>query len=332
MNRGREILVGVVIVAAVAVAVVGTLWLQGTLWSRNTRSVEVLSRDVGQLMDGNDVKYRGVTIGRVSGIAVALEGEAVRVSLSIDRDLPLPEDPVALLSPESMFGDWQVELAPRSRFPDFDFMEVPEDEPGSVIGGWALPDISRLTATADQISRDIATITERVEVAFTQETATNIARTIDNIEAVSQRLARLVENQAAAVEELGDEVLSTVREIRVAAVSTRRTMEDVDSLITMAQADSIVRDTRIAARNMRIFTDSLANRSDEIALTLARADSSFANLNRILARIEAGEGSLGALVNDTAFLATTRTTMEALSRLLEDLRENPRRYINLSIF
>lgn len=330
MSKGREVLVGVVIVAAVAVAVGGTLWLQGTLWTRNTRVLHVLARDVGQLMDGNDVKLRGVTIGQVESIRVEPGGEAVRVVVRIQRDVTLPDSSVAVLAPESMFGDWQLEIAPRSRFPNFDFMPVPAAD--TVLGGYALPDISRLTATADQISKDIATITERIEVAFTQETAQNIAETIDNIEQVSRRLARLVEDQSSALETMGDDILAAVEEIRLAAGTARRTMEEVDSVLTRAQADSIMADTRAIAQNLRVLSEELGGSSDELARTLARADSAFARVNAIAARVNRGEGTLGRLVNDTTFLVTADEALSELTLLMRDLRENPRRYINLSIF
>lgn len=330
MSKGREVLVGVVIVAAVLVSVLGTLWLQESLWTRSTRVVEVLSRDVGQLMDGNDVKLRGVTIGQVRSIAVEPAGDAVRVTLRVEQSVPLPDSAVAVMAPESMFGDWQVEIAPRSRFPNFDFMEIqPAD---TAIPGYALPDISRLTATADQISKDIATITERVEVAFTQETAQNIAETIDNIEEVSRRLAALVEDQSAALETMGDDILTTVEEIRLAAATARSTMEEVDSLLTRAEADSILADTRTIARNLRVVSEELESSRSELSRTLARADSAFARVNTIAARVESGEGTLGRLVNDTAFLITADEALSELTLLMRDLRENPRRYINLSIF
>ena len=46
MNRGREFLVGLVIIVAVTVGVVGTLWLKGTNWGRLATPVEVLVSDV----------------------------------------------------------------------------------------------------------------------------------------------------------------------------------------------------------------------------------------------------------------------------------------------
>ena len=65
MNRGRELLVGLVIIISTLTAVVGTLWLKGTNFGRPQTEVDVLLRGVGQLNRGNAVKYLGVGIGRV---------------------------------------------------------------------------------------------------------------------------------------------------------------------------------------------------------------------------------------------------------------------------
>src|SRR5690606_21550348 len=99
--------------------------------------------------------------------------------MRIDADVVLPPDPVVLLSPKSMFGDWQAEIHPRMQFMRYDFAE-PRDP--NVLPGYALPDMSRLTAVADRIAENLAVVTERVEIAFTEETAMNVRRAIENIE------------------------------------------------------------------------------------------------------------------------------------------------------
>ena len=48
MSRGREFLVGLVILAAIALGVVGTLWLKGMNWGRPSTRVEVLLTDVAR--------------------------------------------------------------------------------------------------------------------------------------------------------------------------------------------------------------------------------------------------------------------------------------------
>ncbi|MNC97806.1 hypothetical protein D3C83_155890 [compost metagenome] len=66
--------------------------------------------------------------------------------------------------------------------------------------------------------------------------------------------------------------------------------------------------------------------------TLARADSTFGSVQRIAARVEAGEGALGRLVADSTLAIRLEAAAAQLDSLLVDVRANPRRYINFSIF
>ncbi|HKK92381.1 MAG TPA: hypothetical protein VJ925_03065, partial [Longimicrobiales bacterium] len=70
MNIGRELLVGSVVIAGIAVAVLGSLWLSGSGFGSENIPLEVVVRDIGQLREGNSVKYRGVPMGRVRSFSV----------------------------------------------------------------------------------------------------------------------------------------------------------------------------------------------------------------------------------------------------------------------
>jgi phospholipid/cholesterol/gamma-HCH transport system substrate-binding protein len=329
MTRGREIMVGLIIIVGIAVSVVGTLWLQNASFGRGTRRVEALFLEVGQLMDGNSVKYRGVTIGRVDGIAVEPGGESVRVTMTIQEGVALPLNPAALLAPESMFGDWQAEIVPREAYPQFEFLPAGDE---GTLGGYALPDISRLTAAADQISRNLGVLTDRVEEAFTEETAHNIALAINNIEDVSEQLRELVEVQAVAFDQLGTEMAAAAVELQEAAHAGHLAFVRIDEILDAPRTDSLLLDARATAANMRSFSDELGATNRSAQTLLSRADSTFARLDRMTARVEGGEGAIGRLMNDTVLVYRAQDVLIQLSVLLEDLRANPQRYVRISIF
>ena len=75
--------------------------------------------------------------------------------------------------------------------------------------------------------------------------------------------------------------------------------------------------------------DSLMGRLNGTSESIEGAVASF---EAILARMENGEGTLGQLlVNDTLF-TNLAAAAESARLLMDDLRENPGRYINVSIF
>lgn len=338
MSIGRELLVGSVVLGGIAVAVAGSLWLSGSGLGSENIPLEVVVRDIGQLREGNPVKYRGVPMGRVRAFSVVEGGDAIRVRVYLDSDLSLPEDAAALIAPESLFGDWQVEIISASRLPGFDYLNVDSlgvepSRPGiPVLGGYTIPDISRLTATANEISENLSILSQRVEEAFTEETAEDLRRAIGNLQQISATLLDFTSEQAGSFTEVTDDIRSAASEVSAAAAAGRSTLDRLDGVMAEAQLDSIFADVEVAADNLAGITTGVAGSTDEITRTLARADSAFARIDRITARVESGEGFVGQLLADTALVGQTNSVLVELELLLRDFRENPGRYVRLSIF
>jgi len=332
VSRGKELLVGVVIIAAVAVGVVGTLWLQGRTFGPVT-TVEARTETVGQLSAGDAVTYRGVRIGHVSAIGVLEDGTGVRLTLVLEQDVALPPD-AAVVMGGSFFGDWQAEIVSRAAYPAFAFFEVPPAPGGAlpVLPGYAIPELSRLTTSAEEISRNLADLTGRLELAFNEETASSLASAIDNIRIITEEVRRLVAEQGAMATTIAANADTTLAEVEAAAGSARRSFERLERTLEVAELDSLLADLGVAADNLRTVLGEPADSTAGLAGALERADSAFARLDRIAARIEMGEGSIGRLVTDSALALRAEDLLDQLDSLLADVRENPRRYVRLSIF
>ena len=330
MSSGRELLVGLVIIVSGLTAVVGTLWLEGTSFGRPQTEVNVLLRGVGQLNQGNAVKYLGVGIGRVEDITV--DGIAVRVLLLLDQDVVLPPDPAVVLGPESLFGDWQAEIVSRVEFPRFPFYEVPEGKSPNVLGGYALPELSRLSASADLISENLADLTDRLGLAFNDSTAAALASAIANLETISLEIRDLVVQQSAVARSVTARADTALSEIERASTVARRSFERIESILTDAQIDTIVANVRIASTGIQGIATNLAESTGGVAATIERADSTFARLDRISARLESGQGALGRLLVDSTLAIRAEDVLAQIDLLLQDLRENPRKYVRLTIF
>lgn len=334
MSRRNEVAVGMVILLGVVVTVVGTLWLQGANFGREVIQVEAVVLEAGQLLEGNPVKVRGVPIGRVRTVRVDPAGDAVRIVMEVDARVAFPADPGVILAPESLFGDWQAEIVSRASYPRYAFIESrqPSEDGVLVLPGYALPDLSRLTATADEIAQNVTVLTERVESAFTDETAENIRGAIDNIQRVSQQLADLVEQQGTAVQAVTEQVARAATEVGDAASAARVSFEEMARIMEGQQLDSLLMDTRVTMANLREVSAGLGETNESARRAMARADTALTGLARVTNRIEAGEGSLGRLLADDGVAVRAEDALNQLNLLLQDIRENPKRYVRLSIF
>ena len=335
MTYGREVVVGVIIIVAVLVAAVGTLWLKGTRFGQTVERVDVVVQDVGQLAQGNDVTILGVRVGQVTTIDLEPAGDLVRLELTLDGEYRLPADAVAVIAPKSLFGDWQVEIVSRAQYPAYAYSEVPVGLDANrirVLGGYALPDISRLTATAEAVSENLASLTDRFDRAFTEETAENLRLAIGNIQQVSEDIKNLIQQQAVTLDQLSIDVTETAAELNRAAGVARSTFESADRLLASGDVDTLFANLAEASRSFDEIAADVSGAVAGLGATLNRADSAFARVDRVSARIEAGEGALGRLLTDTVLAVRAEGVLAELEILLKDFRENPAKYVRLSIF
>lgn len=330
MNRRRnDVMVGLVVILGIVLILSGVIWLKGGGLGREDIMVQARFREVGQLLDGNSVKLRGVQVGRVQGIELEETGAAVIVTMRIRDDVRLPEDPVVLLSPESMFGDWQAEIYPRRTFPQYEYAEAPDP---SVLPGYSLPDISRLTAVADQIAQNMAVLSERFEIAFTDETAANIRLAIENIQQVSGELTGLVSGQQRAVQEVADNLQDATETLGEAAQTVQRSFAQIETALAGDRLGEIVRNVQAASERADTLTEELVVMGRELRAAAITADSVLRTIAVLAERAERGEGSLGLLLKDTTLYVGLKESSLELERLLRDIRENPRKYFTIQVF
>lgn len=82
--------------------------------------------------------------------------------------------------------------------------------------------------------------------------------------------------------------------------------------------------------NMNHITSDLA--TIDFAQTVERVDSTVANLQALSATLMSDESSVGRLLNDTAFYNNLNEVCTNANALIEDVKEHPSRYINISVF
>ena len=337
MTQGREVAVGSTVIAAILVVALGTLWLQGTNWGRGATYVEVLVLDVGQLTAGNPVKLRGVSIGRVASITVDPGGDVVRLGLEVEGafDLGNAVSAGVIIAPQSLFGDWQAEIVRRARFPQFDYFDVPAADQVRdtlVIGGYAIPDISRLTAAADEISQNLSVLTGRFDRAFDEQTVDQFRSVIANLAVVSSEARDLISQQASTIEDASADVARAAEEISQASAQANATFREVDAILDRGDVDSILVSVRSASADIDRIAAQVNRSVAGLDQTVAKADSTFGSVQRLASRMESGQGALGRLLVDSTLAVRAESAMAQLDSLLADIKANPRRYVRLSIF
>lgn len=360
MRLKNEVMVGIVVIVGILILVVSAFWLSGRRWGEEQMEIVSIFREVGELREGNPVKFRGVQVGRVIRIGLSPDGEGVLVTLSASADIVLPPDPAVLLAPASLFGDWQASIVSLSSYPELEFTTT--RSPG-ILPGSALPDITQLTAVGARIAGDIETLAGRVELAFTEETALKIRETIDNVQTISEQLTGFVDQQTRTYAAVGENVLTTSRNVQQTAQRVEQVVSEVEGAFQPGgEVQQILANARQASENLQQLSIQLQGATAGIPALVARVDTTLTTINQVAggiggmvqdlqpqvqeigptivearlaletlrraaARIEEGEGTLGRLLEDPALYEETQAAIATLRRVLADLQANPARYI-----
>ncbi|MGI8508083.1 MAG: MlaD family protein [Gemmatimonadaceae bacterium] len=293
MKKSRDfILVGVVIAVAVAIALVGSLWLARGGLSKGYPLYARFSWGAG-LKIGAPVWVSGASVGYVSDVEFNPDG-TLMTELRIQSPQPIPRKSVATVVPNGIFGDVAVNFTPvksGARYAESD----------TVMTGPAPPGIAQLTAKADSISGSVNAITTAL-----------------NKELVAGGGIVDLRNTLAGTNKLVTELTSIAatqsRQLTATMAALRRATSAVDS----AKIDSTLRNLRTVSSNVSSLTRSL--------------DSTGRALNQIVAKVDSGNGTAARLINDPGVYNDTRAVLGRLDSLIADVKKNPKRYINVKIF
>lgn len=218
--------------------------------------------------------------------------EGVQITLEIEGEWGIPEGSRTELVSNGVLGGVNVSVVRGTGEPVSPLAELP----GRAVGG--------LFDSAGDLTADLGVVLERVEQLLSPGTVTDVGESLSALRSVLQDLARLTDGQAEQVQAL--------------TASLNRTAGNVEDLTG----------------------------SEEWSRTLSSADSAMTALNRtagsleeastslgtVLARMEAGEGTLGQLSTNDSLYVGLNATLESLRVLLDDIKENPGRYLKIEVF
>ncbi|WP_166462786.1 MCE family protein [Amycolatopsis acidicola] len=116
------------VISVVSIGVIAVVYAQvPTMLGFGQRTLTAQFSDAAGLYEGARVTYRGVEIGRVTGVAV--DGDGVEATMSVSKDHPVPDDSRAEVHSVSAIGEQYVDLVSgRTAGPYFaDDANIPEN-------------------------------------------------------------------------------------------------------------------------------------------------------------------------------------------------------------
>ena len=334
MTRRNDYLVGLSVVAAIALVIVAAFWL-GELSTGGPRTLATARfRTTGGVGVGDPVVLRGVKVGRVEAIRLAPD-EWVEADLRLTTEAELPGDPVAIVSSASLFGEWQVAVLDRNQAPDDPevrrlLLEAETD--GDEWPGATLPDIGQLTAQASRIAGEVALVANRIGGLVDSSTVDDLRQSVVALRESAERLATFIDREASQLEAVVGNAARSSAGISRATGHLEATLSRVDSSTASGELAAMVADARAAAAELRAASTDARQLSAAAASQRDRLVNILTATDDVLGRVSRGEGTLGMLASDSMLYREATRTVVQLRSLLADIQANPRRYFRFSVF
>jgi phospholipid/cholesterol/gamma-HCH transport system substrate-binding protein len=287
-------MVGVLMTVALTILVLGTIWLSRGGLSQGYPLYARFSWAAG-VKQGQQVLLGGVNIGYVDELELNMEEATVLITMRIIDDRQVPLGTIAYVEPYGIFGDQIIALKPTgpNRVAFTPGDTLPAGKPATTT--------AEIIAKVDSIGNTMGDVAEAFELQLVQN---------GGIEDLRRSLAGM--NRLVA--QLNVIASEQSRQITLTMEGLRSTLAAFDS----ASVDSTVKNLRTTSANLATLTGDFQQTSDQV--------------QSILTKFESGQGSAGLLLNDRALYDNLTRSSARLDSLILEIKTNPRKFINLSIF
>ncbi len=323
-----ELKVGALLLAAL-LGTLGLLSLMGELSFGSNTTLKVDWAHTGNVVKGAPVKIAGISVGKVESISLLAtrrdaEGELlpVQMILGVSKEgrAALRKDAVVTVSSQGALGEPYLELSP-----GLSSEPLPNDLALRGVDG---PRI-------DIVSNRLAGFLERASKML-EENPGAITNLLTGIGGLSKNLDGVMTENREDIRSIVAELNSTVKDLRALSAIAKTQMEpggkanaildDASAALKVLRNDVplMSKEAQVALGGMAALTGGFTeedNRKLRVAITKYSAagekmDAIALRADRMLTKLEAGEGTMGKVIKDPA-------VYDDLRALLSDLKAHP---------
>ena len=301
MKITREIKTAILVIASILLFIWGYSFLKGKDLLSSYKTFYVHYDNVEGLMNSAPVTINGLKVGKVNSIKFLNNTGKIEVELQIKSDFPFSKTSVASIYEPGLIGGKQIMITPN-------FADSSIAESGLILRGDIKPGLTtlvaqRLTPLQEKVEKMVVSadgLLQNVNSILDAKTKTDLKNSIANLDA-------------------------TLAEFKMATHNVNEMIVDNKGKFnsTMTNVDKV-------SANFAKISDSLSKVN--ISKTVKSLEQSLASVDKIMADVQSGRGTLGKLAKDESMYNNFVKTSKELELLLQDLRLNPTRYVNVSLF
>ncbi len=287
----QEVTVGVLVILAIVVFIVGSTWLRGRSIGGDLEDYwKIQFRQASNLKPSSPVRVSGVNVGKVEHIELQDVGR-VLVYVSLANRIQPRKDAKAQVVSVGFVGDAAVELDP-GKAPQ----KLAKDE--IIVGSQA----AGFTDLAGKLGERADSVLVLAQNLMNEETATQLRETMRALQGTLRAAQRTMDVYGNPDKGPSAELTRTM--VSLQAVTAR-----FDTLLANPGLQRALTQSDTLAANLSELTS-------QFAVTGARLDSLLARANR-------GEGTLGKFATDSGLYRDMLDLSQSMKKLIDELSKHP---------
>jgi phospholipid/cholesterol/gamma-HCH transport system substrate-binding protein len=303
MKLSKELKIGILGFTSLVLLYLGFNFLKGTDFFSSSSYYYAVYEDIDGLTVSQPVVINGFAVGRVNDIKILQDrNNKILVKLQIRNDIAMKKGSKALLKDNGLIAGKMIEIL---------LTTASEVHPsGDTL--LAAAQNGMLAGVMDQATPIIQK---------TDSLMSKVNRLLDDFNGLGTSLKSTVDTY----KQLGGKMDGLMVENRSNLTGITRNLRDLTGSLVETE-----KGFKPIVKKLDSFADSLSQA--KLKETVEHANNSVKQLEALLAKINKGEGTMGALVHNDSLYNNLTNLSANLDKLLIDLRKNPKRYVKISVF
>ena len=307
MKISNETKVGALTAIAIVILILGFNYLKGRNVTDRSDEIYAVFPSVKGVQKSNAVMINGLQVGKVTDLREKDKNlSGIVVTITLTKNINIPKNSLIGINSE-LLSSTSLDIA--------------------------LGDAAEYVADGDTLNTVMnqslmGQLTKSINPAID-----NANKTLTSLDVLIRKLSAIVDTTTQL----------NIQEIVRHLNSTTRSLD----LMVNAQNGVLIR----SLKNVESITGNMAKNNDHISATLANLDktsskladadieavlqslkTTMSKLQNTVDNVNSKNGTVGLLLNDRQLYDELRQTNRSLTTLLDDLRVNPKRYVNISVF
>lgn len=268
---GLFVLVGLILTGAMIMR-----FSKGTGFS-GTYELKLVAKNAAGIIPGASVLMAGVPVGSVSGIVLAPDGTEVTMLASIYDRFQIPTNAVFAVATVGLLGDRYISVSPGNIKPGQQLTFFEDGAEVKVLGAFEISQaaesaaglMDRLSGTVDQLSNAVLRLDKTL---LSDQTLSNLTGTIANLRTTSERAIVAFDNVISFVDTNAAPLSHTVSNLHLFSENLNQVTLELREMV--------------------------ATNRVELSSAMRNIDRATERADRILGKVESGDGLVGRLLSD----------------------------------